>query len=62
MTNENIITLLRKDSENGDFKITAVLQGQNIRIFEDQILVFNHGKISIYSKPQTDSLENFELL
>lgn len=58
---DNIITLLRKESENKDFTITVLLRGQNIKIFEDQVLIFRDGKIHVHSWPDTE-IDNLPLL
>jgi hypothetical protein len=59
---DNIITLLRKESEGGEFEISSILQGDNIKIFEDQIIVFRDGVVSIYKKPDKNNLGEFPLL
>jgi hypothetical protein len=60
--NDNIIVLLERDPETKNFTINPILQGENIKIFEDQVLVFQDGMVSLYSKPDENNPNEFPLL
>lgn len=59
---DNILVLLKRDPETKNFAITPILQGEDIRIFKDQILVFRKGIVSVYGKPDKNTLDKLPLL
>lgn len=59
---DNILMLLERNTESDNFRISSILHGENIKIFENQIIVFRDSVVSIYKKPDNNNPRNLTLL